>query len=181
MTNREESTIDKFNELGGNEETEPLERLRFFCSLAMRNKDWLEVEPFFDDITKQLADQAATIAQLELKVGRLRDTVHQIFKTAKYAGIKVDTALAEIQDICIKSLTQPATTLAGKAASCDKAGAVAYAILASNGKVRIWWNNKESALTRCFGEDGQYDNLADGEQFVELYAKPFIKAMSEKG
>jgi hypothetical protein len=70
---------------------------------------------------------------------------------------------------------------AGKSASDDKTGPVAYAILAANGKVRIWWNKKESALDRCFGKDGQYDNLADGEQFVELYAKPFTKAMSEKG
>jgi hypothetical protein len=30
------------------EDTTPLERLRFFCSLAMNGQDWLDVEPFFD-------------------------------------------------------------------------------------------------------------------------------------
>lgn len=28
----------------------PLERLRFFCSLAMNGQDWLDVEPFFDEL-----------------------------------------------------------------------------------------------------------------------------------
>jgi hypothetical protein len=31
----------------GELETGPLERLRFFCSLAMNGQDWLDVEPFF--------------------------------------------------------------------------------------------------------------------------------------
>lgn len=29
----------------------PLERLRFFCSLAMNGQDWLDVEPFFDALS----------------------------------------------------------------------------------------------------------------------------------
>lgn len=29
----------------------PIERLRFFCSLAMNGQDWLDVEPFFDALT----------------------------------------------------------------------------------------------------------------------------------
>lgn len=32
----------------GSEELDPIERLRFFCSIAMRAQDWLDVEPFFD-------------------------------------------------------------------------------------------------------------------------------------
>ena len=32
-----------------------LERLRFFCSLAMTEGDWLDVEPFFDDAEQELA------------------------------------------------------------------------------------------------------------------------------
>ena len=40
----------QFDELGGAEEPDPLERLRFFCSLAMSGQDWLDVEPFFDDV-----------------------------------------------------------------------------------------------------------------------------------
>lgn len=28
----------------------PIERLRFFCSLAMRGQDWLDVEQFFNEL-----------------------------------------------------------------------------------------------------------------------------------
>ncbi len=40
----------QFDELVA-EDTTPLERLRFFCSLAMNEQDWLDVEPFFDAIS----------------------------------------------------------------------------------------------------------------------------------
>ena len=40
----------RFYEFGGYEDPDPLERLRFFCSLAMNGQDWLDVEPFFDDV-----------------------------------------------------------------------------------------------------------------------------------
>ena len=32
------------------EEPDPIERLRFFCSLAMGGKNWIDVEKFFDDL-----------------------------------------------------------------------------------------------------------------------------------
>lgn len=32
------------------EEPDPIERLRFFCSLAMGGKNWIDVEEFFDDL-----------------------------------------------------------------------------------------------------------------------------------
>lgn len=32
----------------GSMEADPIERLRFYCSLAMSGQDWLDVEPFFD-------------------------------------------------------------------------------------------------------------------------------------
>src|SRR5690606_7914957 len=32
----------------GCKETDPIERLRFYCSLAMSGQDWLDAEPFFD-------------------------------------------------------------------------------------------------------------------------------------
>ena len=35
-----------------------LERLRFFCSLSMPSQDWLDVEPFFDDLEKEQAEPA---------------------------------------------------------------------------------------------------------------------------
>ena len=45
----------RFYEFGGGEEPDPLERLRFFCSLAMHGQDWIDVEPFFDDVQTLLA------------------------------------------------------------------------------------------------------------------------------
>jgi hypothetical protein len=38
-----------------------LERLRFFCSLSMPGQDWLDVEPFFDDLEKEQAEARTTI------------------------------------------------------------------------------------------------------------------------
>lgn len=45
----------RFDELFGELEESPLERLRFFCSLALNSQDWLDVEPFFDDIETEIA------------------------------------------------------------------------------------------------------------------------------
>jgi hypothetical protein len=39
---------ERFDECLGGQEPDPLERLRFFCSLAMTGQDWLDVEVFFD-------------------------------------------------------------------------------------------------------------------------------------
>ena len=38
----------RFDDCGGSEEPDPIERLRFFCSLAMKGQDWIDVEPFFE-------------------------------------------------------------------------------------------------------------------------------------
>jgi hypothetical protein len=45
-----EGALARFNECGGMDEPNPLERLRFFCSLAMKPQDWLDVEPLFDAV-----------------------------------------------------------------------------------------------------------------------------------
>lgn len=44
------TALDRFNECEGDKEPDPLERLRFFCSLAMNGQDWLDVEQFFDAV-----------------------------------------------------------------------------------------------------------------------------------
>lgn len=46
--------LQRYKECGGDEESDPVERLRFYCSLAMSGQDWLDVEPFFDAL---LADR----------------------------------------------------------------------------------------------------------------------------
>ena len=48
--------IDEYNAINEEcgEPPSPLERLRFFCSLAMKPQDWLDVEPFFIELEQQL-------------------------------------------------------------------------------------------------------------------------------
>jgi hypothetical protein len=42
-----------YNEIAATDDPgSPLERLRFFCSLAMRPQDWLDVAPFFDALAE---------------------------------------------------------------------------------------------------------------------------------
>ena len=52
------SALTRYNEIAKDSETytgHALERLRIFCSLAMTEEDWLDVEPFFDDAEQELA------------------------------------------------------------------------------------------------------------------------------
>lgn len=49
QTLRPKTALEKFHEHNGNE-LDPLERLRFFCSLAMSGQDWLDVEQFFEPL-----------------------------------------------------------------------------------------------------------------------------------
>ncbi len=50
------SAMDDFKraeiECGDLSDETPLERLRFYCSLAMNGQDWLDSEVFFDDLLK---------------------------------------------------------------------------------------------------------------------------------
>lgn len=53
-----EPAIVRFNTSIGDEQ-DPIERLRFFCSIAMNGQDWVDVEPLFDDLTAALSQPAA--------------------------------------------------------------------------------------------------------------------------
>jgi hypothetical protein len=46
------TAYQQFTECEGAKEPDPIERLRFFCSLAMAGQDWLDAEPFFDALTQ---------------------------------------------------------------------------------------------------------------------------------
>ena len=48
----EETTLARFNEGMRGVEISPLERLRFFCSLALSAQEWLDAEPLFDAVEK---------------------------------------------------------------------------------------------------------------------------------
>jgi hypothetical protein len=50
---KDERALDRYNEhMSDAEELDPVERLRFFCSLAMNGRDWLDVEQFFDALAQ---------------------------------------------------------------------------------------------------------------------------------
>lgn len=59
------SALERFAASAGHAEPDPVERLRFFCSLAMDARDWFDAEPFFDDVLA-----AATSAADHLAAGR---------------------------------------------------------------------------------------------------------------
>ena len=48
------TALERFQERGGHKEPIPLERLRFFCSLALDQQDWLDVEQFFDAVGAEI-------------------------------------------------------------------------------------------------------------------------------
>ena len=60
----------RFNRVGGHDETDPIERLRFFCSIAMsRQQDWLDVEPFFNDVIAERDALGALVSDLDESSG----------------------------------------------------------------------------------------------------------------
>lgn len=85
------TALERFALYHGNDEIDPLERLRFFCSLAMNSRDWMDVEPFFDDLqaedellhqrthmNQQDSDIALRGAELALadSIKKMRTSVH---------------------------------------------------------------------------------------------------------
>jgi len=68
----------RFDNAGGHEETDPIERLRFFCSKAMSGQDWLDVEPFFDAALGDRGTLAAKLAELEGQTDNLLSACHRL-------------------------------------------------------------------------------------------------------
>ena len=58
----------RFLECGGDQEHDPVEQLRFFCSIAMKPQDWLDVEKLFDGVIEA---RGAPIAELRAGVEAL--------------------------------------------------------------------------------------------------------------
>jgi hypothetical protein len=58
------TALERFNELKvAQDESDPVEQLRAFCSFAMTGQDWLDVEPFFDAITAQPAGERVLLSR----------------------------------------------------------------------------------------------------------------------
>lgn len=61
---------------------EPLERLRYFCSLSMPPQDWLDVEQLFDDV---IAQQSAEQARKPLTEEQITDLVETLVMSRCFA------------------------------------------------------------------------------------------------
>ena len=63
------NALDRYKScVTGNEiEPNPVERLRFFLSMALTGQDWLDVEQFIDDVNDELAAAKAEIEQMKVK------------------------------------------------------------------------------------------------------------------
>ena len=56
---------EKFTKFGGEEEQDDVERLRFFCSLSMQGQDWIDVEPFINDVVTERDALKAELAAVK--------------------------------------------------------------------------------------------------------------------
>lgn len=65
--------LQRYKECGGDEESDPVERLRFYCSLAMSGQDWLDVEPFFGALLAEARKQEEAIGAGGVSGKRITD------------------------------------------------------------------------------------------------------------
>ncbi|MBY4947046.1 hypothetical protein K6V92_10490 [Cupriavidus respiraculi] len=122
-----ETAKQRYDESGcAQEETSPLDRLRFFCSLAMTCQDWLDAEPFFDALPEQPAEEARG-------VGDVRQRFERIKRLALDAGgqgaLPVPQSLQKIVRECIDG----AALLAAPAAATAQDKPVAWVRYRSDG------------------------------------------------
>jgi hypothetical protein len=85
----QETALERFKRCGADEESNPVERLRAFCSFAMNGQDWIDVEPFFDavlaqpeprvtaDEWKALTEMASDEERRRMVLDAVRDRVEQ--------------------------------------------------------------------------------------------------------
>jgi len=57
-----DTALSRFTDADVRSELNPIERLRFFCLLAMNDQDWLDVEPFIDAVTALFTPQKVLTA-----------------------------------------------------------------------------------------------------------------------
>ena len=91
---------------------DPIERLRFFLSLALIGQDWLDVEPFIDDVSNQLASRDAEIAELkaELETERCLSFRNQVADLESERNKLLDQVV--VQKKAIDALVKVGTTVA---------------------------------------------------------------------
>lgn len=87
--------------------TDPLERLRAFCSFAMKGKDWLDVESFFDAVTEHY-ESVMRRAEAQLAEGeRERDALKQQAKIWAQEARTQTATVHEIYRLCTGGKGEP--------------------------------------------------------------------------
>lgn len=93
MDQKKETALEKFQRIEKDcielVEESSIERLRFFCSLSLMGQDWLDIEQFFDAVTKEIE---------ELKNRKVRGiTIERLQELQDEHG---SVSFAEIYDEC---------------------------------------------------------------------------------
>ncbi len=81
------SAMQQFNACDGGSEGDPVERLRFFCSLAMCGRDWFDVEPFFDAIKEKPLDTAPVQPESEITYAHKSDPKGYRFRQSSKVAV----------------------------------------------------------------------------------------------
>lgn len=124
------STLTRFNRyMKDKPETDPVERLRFFLSLALSNQDWIDVEQFIDGVTaerdelndrpKGIAERFATL--VEKKDGWYRGIIDYKIEdgdVARVGELKVTLVGEQMPNVLFKQETKgppfPGPVIEGK-------------------------------------------------------------------
>jgi hypothetical protein len=73
----EQTAKQKYDEyMADDKEPDAIERLRFFCAQAMNGQDWLDVEPFFNDVIA--ATTAAPQGDGQEEIERLQQRIREL-------------------------------------------------------------------------------------------------------
>ena len=94
----------------GEVEGDPIERLRFFLSIALSGQDWLDVEQFIDNISKQLAaaqaDNLRLRAALEMIAGK-RLCIDNLMSNADIAREALATPTGDLSCFGVPEMIEP--------------------------------------------------------------------------
>ena len=90
------SAQERYDELkAGEDAMDAVDRLRFFCSLAMNGQDWIDVEPYFDGVTAELEALRADAERYRwLKANHLQTGADSWIRTGEDLEEAIDAARA---------------------------------------------------------------------------------------
>lgn len=68
----EGTAMQRYKECSGDDEPSALERLRFFCSLALNGRDWLDSEKFFADLAATIQEPVMVAEPVTFDLSKLK-------------------------------------------------------------------------------------------------------------